>query len=148
MIHPGDYDSYLFRKQVTVAQGSTRVAAKGVSQDTSKQRAGGNQPEKGRKGRSRSAEEELRRDLSREARRLARRIDEIDATLVAQEAQTTQLEALFSSPDQFEDTAQLAASGEQYQVLKKEAQSLWEEWERLSLEAKRIDDRLGELRAP
>ncbi len=57
------------------------------------------------------------------------------------------MEALFSSPDQFEDAAQLATSGEQYQVLKREAQSLWEEWEGLSLEAERIDTRLGELEA-
>ncbi len=148
MIHPGDYDSYLFRKQAAVAQGSTRVAANGVNHDASKQGSAGNQPAKRRKGRSRSTEEELRRDLSREARRLVRRIDEVDATLVAQEAQIAQLEALFSSPDQFENTAQLASSGEQYQVLKREEQSLWEEWERLSLEASRIDGRLGELRAP
>ena len=64
-----------------------------------------------------------------------------------QEARIAQLEALFSSPDQFEDAAQLATSGEQYQVLKREAQSLWEEWEGLSLEAERIDSRLGELEA-
>jgi ATP-binding cassette subfamily F protein 3 len=148
LIHAGDYDSYLFRKQETVAQGSTRVDANGVNHDASKQGSAGNQPAKERKGRSRSAEEELRRDLSREARRLVRRIDEIDATLVAQEAQIAQLEALFSSPDQYKDTAQLATSGEQYQVLKREAESLWEEWERLSLEAKSIDGRLAELNAP
>jgi ATP-binding cassette subfamily F protein 3 len=148
LIHAGDYDSYLFRKQATVAQGSTRVDANGVNHDASKQGSAGNQPAKERKGRSRSAEEELRRDLSREARRLVRRIDEIDATLVAQEAQIAQLEALFSSPDQYKDTAQLATSGEQYQVLKREAESLWEEWERLSLEAKSIDGRLAELNAP
>ena len=59
----------------------------------------------------------------------------------------TSLEALFSSPDQFEDTAQLATSGEQHRVLKREMQSLWEEWETLSLEAESIHSRLGELEA-
>jgi len=64
---------------------------------------------------------------------------------VALEARVAQLEALFSNPDQFEDAAQLATSGEQYRVLKREAQLLLEEWERLSLEAERIESRLGEL---
>jgi len=143
----GDYDSYLYQKQVEIAQGSPGVIANGVGSDASKQGSADNRPAKTRSRRPRSAEEELRRALSREARRLAMRIGEIDTTLVAQEARIAQLEALFSSPDQFEDAAQLAASGEQYQVLKREAQSLWEEWERLSLEAERIDSRLGELEA-
>ena len=146
MIFPGDYDSYLYRKQAHIAQGSTRVVPKEVD-DASKQGSAGNQPAKRRTRRTRSAEEELRRALSREARRLAMRIEEIDATLKAQEASIGQLESLFSSPDQYEDAAQLATSGEQYRVLKRETQSLWEEWERLSLEAERIDARLGELKA-
>ena len=66
---------------------------------------------------------------------------------MAQESQIAQLEALFSSPDQFEDTAQLATSGERYRVLKREEQSLWEEWERLSLEVESVESRLEELKA-
>ena len=145
MFFPGDYDSYLYRKQVAVGQGSTGVVANGASHDSSKQGSAGNRPPRRRSGRPRTAEEELSRGLSREARMLAIRIDEIDATLVAQEARIAQLEALFSRPDQFEDAAQLATSGEEYQVLKRETQSLWEEWERLSLEAETIRSRLGEL---
>ena len=146
-LFPGDYDSYLYRKQMVAAQGSTRVAANGAGQGPAKQVSAGNRPPRTRSGRPRSAEEELRRDLSTEARRLTMRIDEVGATLVAQEARIGQLEAMFSSPDQFEDAAQLATSGEQYRVLKADAQSLWEEWERLSSEAERIDSRLGELEA-
>ena len=146
-LFPGDYDSYMYRKQVEISQGSTRAIANGVGHDGSKQGSAGNQPARGRPGRPRSAEEELRRALSREARSLAKRIDEIDATLVSQEARIAQLETLFSHPDRFEDAAQLAHSAEQYRVLKEEAQSLWEEWERLSLEADGVDRRLGELEA-
>ena len=104
-------------------------------------------PARRRSGRPRSVEEELRRTLSREARRLARRVEEIDATLVAHEARLAELETLFSSPDQFEDADHLATSGEEYRVLKRETQTLWEEWESLSAEAERIDGRLGELKA-
>ncbi|MCZ6614242.1 MAG: ABC-F family ATP-binding cassette domain-containing protein, partial [Chloroflexi bacterium] len=144
-VFPGDYDSYLYRKQGETAQDSARVVASGVGHDASAQGPAGNQPARParrRSGRPRSAEEELRRTLGREARRLAMRVEEINAILVANEARIAQLETLFSNPDQFEDAAQLAVSGEQYRVLKSETQSLWEEWERLSLEAERIDGRL------
>ena len=147
MFFPGDYDSYLYRKQVEAAQDSARVVANGVGYDALEQGSAGSRPARRRLGRPKSAEEELRRALSREARRLAMRIDEINTTLVAHEARIAQLEALFSSPDQFEDAAQLATSGDQYRVLKKDAQSLWEEWEGLSLDAERIDSRLEELKA-
>ena len=146
-LFPGDYDSYLYRKQVEITQGATRDAANGVGHDALKQGSAGDQPTKRRSGRPRSAEEELSRALVRQARRLAIRIDEIRATLASQEARISQLEALFSSPDQFEDANVLATSGEQYLVLKREAQSLWEEWERLSLEAEKVDNRLVELKA-
>ena len=43
---------------------------------------------------------------------LVMRIEERDATLVAQGARIAQLEALFSIPDQFEDAAQLATQPE------------------------------------
>ncbi len=145
MLFPGDYDSYLYRKQVETSRGSTRTIANGVGNDGSKPGSADNKPTRGRPGRPRSSEEELRRALSREARSLAKRIDEINASLVSQEARIAQLETLFSHPDRFEDAAQLATSAEQYRVLKEEAQSLWEEWERLSLEAEGINSRLGEL---
>ena len=142
---PGDYDSYLYRKQIETAQSTTGVIANKVGNLTLKQGSASNQSAKRRSGRPRSAEEELRRALSSEARKLATRIDEINATLVSQEARIARLEVLFSNPDQFEDAAQLATSAEQYGVLKEEAHSLWEEWEKLSLEAEGIDSRLGEL---
>lgn len=56
-----------------------------------------------------------------------------------------ELETLFSRPGEFEDHAQLASAGERYRVLKEEAGSLWEEWERLSVEAESIDSKLEAL---
>ena len=139
MIFPGDYDSYLYRKQTESTQGMGSAASK---EDLS-----GNTSTQGRSERTRSVEEELRRDLSKEARRLAMRVDAVNVKLEAYEAQFAQLEALFSNPGQFENNDQLAKSGEQYRVLKSEEKSLWEEWERLSLEAETVDSRLEELKA-
>ena len=141
---PGDYDSYLYRKQAEIAQVSSRVRVNGGGGHTSKQSPAGSRSAKKRSGRPLSAEEELRRDLSKQARKLAARIDEIDAILVVREARIAELETLFSQPDKFEDAAQIAASAEQYRVLKEEASLLWQEWEKLSLEAEGINSRLVE----
>ena len=75
------------------------------------------------------------------------RIEEINVSLVDREARIAELEAMFSNPDQFAELAQMAALGEQYRVLKEEAQSLWEEWETLSLDAESIDSQLVSMKA-
>ena len=54
---------------------------------------------------------------------------------------------MFSNPDLFDDPVQIATSGEQYRVLKEETQSLWEEWESLSLQAESIGSKLEGLEA-
>ena len=135
-VFPGDYDSYLHRKQLETTDGNSRVPADG---------AGDSRSTKERRESRRSVEDKLRRGLGKEARSLAIRIEKIDATLVSQEAQIARMEALFSNPDQIGDTTQLVTLGEQYQVLKNESQCLWEEWERLSLDAERVDIQLKEL---
>ncbi len=146
-VFPGDYDSYLYRKQNANAQGSATSVANGAGNGASGQGTASNRPSKRRSGRPLSAEEELRRVLGREARRLVKRIDEIDARLVDHETRITELEAMFSNPDQFSDATQLAVSGKQYREIKEKTQTLWEEWETLSLEAERIDSRLEGLKA-
>ena len=77
---------------------------------------------------------------------MAIRIEEIDVSLSNREARITELETMFSQPNQSDDPAYFASAGEEYRVLKEEAESLWEEWERLSLEAENIDGKLAELR--
>ena len=88
-----------------------------------------------RSGRGLTAKEEEQRSLSRQARQLAIRIDEIGAAITERESLSAELEAMFSNPERFEDRTQMEASGERYRILKDEEKSLWEEWERLSLEA-------------
>ena len=144
---PGDYDSYLYRKQVESIEGAARVFAGKEDNHASKEDLPTKHLDRGRLARTRSVEEEVRRNLSKDASRLAMRVDAVNATLEAHLARIAQLEALFSSPGQFENADQLATSGEEYRVLKSEEQSLWEEWERLSLEVERVDGMLDELQA-
>ena len=73
------------------------------------------------------------------------RIEEINTLLTDREARIAELEAKFSQPGQFDGPAQLALAGQQYAVLKEQAGSLWEEWERLSAEAEGTAGRLAEL---
>ncbi len=140
-VFPGDYDSYLYRKQTETVKIGVNATANGAAGADS-----GQGPGRRRSGRPLSAEEDQRRLLNREARRLAMRIEEINVSLSGHEARITELETLFSTPDQFGDPEQLASSGEQYIVLKEEEQSLWDEWERLSLQAEEIDSKLVALK--
>ena len=140
-VYPGGYDDYLYRKQAESRNGSatsTGNGATGADPDAF--------PPRRRSGRPRSPEEDQRRSLGREARRLALRIEEIDASLSDREARITELEAMFSRPDRSDGPVHFAAAGKEYRVLKEEAGSLWEEWERLSLEAESIDRKLAELK--
>ena len=141
-VFPGDYDSYLYWKQTEDGKRNANSTANGATDDAS-----GLGPVKKRPGRPVSAEEEQRRSLGREARRLAIRIEEITVLLADNEARIAELEAMFSNPDQFGEPSQIAASAEQYRVLQEEAQSLWEKWESLSLEAETIESKLVELKA-
>ena len=140
-VFPGDYDSYLYWKQTETGKKSVNATSNGAAGDASVP-----SPARRRSGRPVSDEEEQRRSLGREARRMAARIEEITVLLADNEACIAELEAMFSRPDQFGEPAQIAASAEQYRVLKDEAQSLWEEWERLSLEAETIESKLAELK--
>ncbi len=139
-VFPGDYDSYLHWKQTETRNGSASPTSNGAAPVASRQG-----PARRRSGRPLTPEDEQRRSLNREARKLAGRINEISVSLSEREGRIAELEAMFSEPDQFGDPSQIAASAERYAALKGEAESLWDEWERLSLEAEDIDSQLEAL---
>ena len=140
-VYPGDYDTYLYRKQTETRNGSANPADNGATGAALEP-----VPTRRRSGRPISAEEGQRRSLSKEARRLAMRIEEIGVLLSGSEARIAELETMFSQPDQSDGPAHFASAGEQYRVLKEEAGSLWDEWGRLSLEAENIDSKLAVLK--
>jgi ATP-binding cassette subfamily F protein 3 len=136
---PGDYDSYLYRKQAGNTPAPAVVVPRGNGSSN------GSSP--GRPGQKRSDVEELRRNLTRESKRLAIRVDEINASLETYGANIAKLEKKFANPEKFKDSDQLAASAEQYKQFKNEEQTLMDEWESLSLEAETVDGQLAELNA-
>ena len=141
-VFPGDYDSYLYRKQTETDKRSANSRANGTA---------GNAAKRGqamsRSGQPTGAEERQRRSLTKEAHRLAMQIENINVSLVDHETRIAELEAMFSSPNLFDEPTQIVSSGEQYRVLTEEVQSLWDEWERLALEAENVDNKLAALKA-
>ncbi len=135
----GGYDDYLYRKQSEATNGVAAPAVNGTIDAAPVQSRGR------RRGRPLDDAEIERRSLRSEARRLAMRIEELGASLSDRESRIAELEAMFSQPDRFDGPAHLASAGEEYGALKEEARRLWEEWERLSLEAEDVDGRLEGL---
>ena len=140
-VFPGDYDSYLYRKQQEAETKPAQPDSNGKKPDAPDDAKGGR-----RARRPLSAKEEERRALSSQSRKLAIRIDEIGAAIAERETLSAELEAMFADPEQAGKWAQLEASGERYRILKEEEQSLWDEWERLSLEAEDVERKLAELK--
>ena len=142
-IFPGDYDSYLHWKQQEAQAKPAANGSNGAKPGTTGDAKRGRRPHR----RPLTAEEEQQRTLGRKARQLAARIDEIGGAIAEREAQTSELEAMFSNPELFADRSQIESSAERYRVLKEEEQSLWDEWERLTLEAEDVERMLAELKA-
>ena len=140
-VYSGDYDGYLFWKQ---QESETRPAASsnGVDPEAPVRPRRGRRPQ-----RVLTAEQEEQRALGRRARKLTDRIDEIAAAISESESVTSELETMFADPGLFADRAQMEASGERYQALKAEEHNLWEEWERLSMEAEDVERSIEELKA-
>ena len=142
-VFSGDYDSYLHWKR---QQAETKPAP--ASSNSNESEASGNATTSRRRSRRPlTAKEEEQRILSRQARQLAARIDEIGAAITERETLASELEAMFADPERFDDLTQIEASSERYRILKEEEQSLFDEWERLSLEAEDVDRKLIELNA-
>ena len=137
-VFPGDYDSYLYSKQMRV---NKTAVTRRVSNASKKAPSGR------RRGRRIGAEEQLRRSLTKEANKLARQLERVSVSLTDHEARIGELEAMFSNPDLFDDPSKITASGEEYRLLKEETKSLWEEWERLSLASESVVGKLARLEA-
>ena len=138
-VYPGDYDGYLYRKQIDEekkqkASATTKDRRKRV---TEKPRSDG-------RGRRRIDVAEMkRRTLAKEGRRLGELIEDVTASLSEREARIVELEAMFGNPDLYDEVGRVAGLSKEYGDLKAEVAELWREWERLSLKAEEIDGELN-----
>ena len=141
VVFPGDYDSYLHWKEQQEQVDSPPVSSNGTNPEEAGKARNGR-----RSRRPLTAEEEEQRALGRQARKLAARIDEIGTAISDRESISAELEAMFADPERFDDLSEIETTSERYRLLKEEEQSLWDEWEQLTLEAEDVDRRLVELR--
>ena len=140
-VYSGDYDSYLQWKKLEDEEKPAPVSSNGHQpEDVAKTRNGR------RSRRPLTPQEEQQRELGRQARKLSVRIDEVGAAISERESLAAELEAMFADPERFDDLSQIEVSSERYRLLKEEEQSLWDEWERLSLEAEDVDRQMVELK--
>ena len=143
-VFPGDYDGYLYRKEREDEMRSASTGGKGKTSDSSNgaRQSGSN----GRRSRRIvTPDTRQQRALTKQARQLADRIDKISAAIAEREALTSELEAFFADPERIDYQTKLEESGKRYRTLQEEQKSLWEEWERVSLEAEDVERTLVEL---
>jgi ATP-binding cassette subfamily F protein 3 len=152
-IFPGDYDSFLYRKEhgvlpeveeeevtepevkvdetdVEIDDGLDWIAVKPRSRRKPKPPA---DPKIARQKR-----------LQQESIEIARRIIENETQLVQLETQLMEIESSFSKQELYDKSAQVQANMQKHHQLKTDIQQLTEEWEKLSLEAERIKGELEE----
>ncbi len=132
-VFPGDYDSYLYKKEE-----EERLKA---SDEEGKDRSIGCPPTTvPRNGRKQiSSEERLQRTLKKQSIELPRQITEVERRLASLESEIGDLEVLFAAPDFYRDHVKAADCLERHELLKRDIQRLTEEWERLSLAAEEVN---------
>ncbi len=138
-VYPGDYEGYLYRKQIDE---ETKQKANATTQDRRKRVTEKPRPD-GRGRRRIDVAEMKRRTLAKEGRRLGELIEDVTASLNEREARIVELEAMFGNPDLYDEVGRVAGLSKEYGDLKAEVAELWREWERLSLKAEEIDGELN-----
>jgi ATP-binding cassette subfamily F protein 3 len=136
-VFPGDYESYLYWKESRGEEApvNTKIPESVTVKDIS--------PRLKAKERKR-LEGEIRNSYFQRSNPVKQRITEIEAEIVQLESRFNELERQFSSEEHYQDNAQVVDSIEQHRVLKKQINSLSEEWEQLSLEAERLKSEFEE----
>lgn len=138
-VYPGDYDGYVYRKQIEEGQ---QLA--GAPNDN----GAADKPRSTTKRRKRvGANEMRRRTLTTQGRRLAEQTDTVTATLAKREARIAELESMFGSPNLYDEPERIADLGREYRESKAEVERLWSEWEKLSSQTEKINHELTTLNA-
>ncbi|MBF8278547.1 MAG: transporter related protein, partial [Candidatus Brocadiaceae bacterium] len=121
-VFPGNYDDYLYKKEMASKITVELVETSKSGEKTQKTITGSNNQRL--KGKFRQVgipiEDELQKTLNRENLKIAKRIAEKESKLANLEAQLAEIESLLSNPDQYGDASQIAGAGKKYSLLKEE----------------------------
>ena len=142
-VYPGDYDGYLYRKQVEADARNASATANGKIADNASEYDWAKRSYSPPANNQIDADERRLQSLKDESRRLAKQIEDLSRSLSEREARISELDEAFSDPELYDDPDRIAASGKEYRALKAEVDRLWGEWEELSAEADRVDDEMA-----
>ncbi len=149
-IFPGDYDSFLYRKE----HGTPPPVEEDAEPETAQTVAEGGEFDDGldwiavkpptRRKPKPPADPKIARQkrLQQESAEITQQIADNETRLVRLETQLMELESSFSERELYGNSAQVQANMQKHHQLKADIQHLTEEWEKLSLEAERVK---GEL---
>jgi ATP-binding cassette subfamily F protein 3 len=146
-IFPGDYDSYLYRKEhgilSPVAEENTepeapQPVAEAEEFDDGLEWIAVRPPPRRKPKPPLDPKIARRKQLQQESKEVAQRIAENETRLVQLETQLMEIESSFSKQEFYGNSAQVQADMQKHHQLKADIQRLTEEWEKLSLEAERV----------
>ena len=139
IVYQGNYDEYLAWKEgLKFEEAENSATEKGGPANKAKENGPARDTSPRELQRQRKiAAGELRNNYYRTSSPLKKRVGEIEAELAKLEKEYRDLEAYFSSPDNYGDSAKITAATIRHHELKQVIARLAEEWEKLSLEAER-----------
>jgi ATP-binding cassette subfamily F protein 3 len=152
-IFPGDYASYLYRKEhgapPPVVEKEPEIEASApVEEDEFDDGRGWiavRQPPKRKPKPPADPKIALLKRLQQASKEIAKQLADNEAQLATNEAQLAGIEAAFAEPEFYANTSEVQATMEKHHQLKLDIQRLTAEWESLSLEAERLKGELAEV---
>ncbi|MGP8078984.1 MAG: ABC-F family ATP-binding cassette domain-containing protein [Dehalococcoidales bacterium] len=152
-IFPGDYAGYLYRKEhgapppVEKEESAPEVEQGAVEEEKYDDGRGWiavRPPPRKKPKLPADPRIALQKRLLQESKDVAKRLTDNETQLAACESQLTEIEAAFAKPEFYKDSEAVQATMEKHHQLKEDIQRLTAEWEKLTLEAERVNGELAE----
>jgi ATP-binding cassette subfamily F protein 3 len=150
-VFPGDYDSFLYRKEhgspaaeeETVIEPQTEITEPQIEEIDDGLDWIASKPRSRRKPKPPPDPRIARqKHLQQQNSEITKRISENETRLVNLDTQLMEIESSFSKQELYGNSAQVQSNMQKHHQLKAEIERLTEEWEKLSLEAERVKQEL------
>ena len=153
-VFPGDYAGYLYRKEhgapLPVAEKNpepevVKIEPEEEEFDDGRGWIAVRQPPKRKPKPPADPKIALQKRLQQESKEVAERLTDNETQLSECERQLAEIEAAFTRPEFYKDSEEVQTTMEKHHQLKIDIQRLTEEWEKLTLEAERVNGELAEV---
>lgn len=134
-IFPGDYDSYVYRKN---SHDSDKMLRSDEAKENPHKQSGFSGDIGSRDSYTVLLSNDERRLLAKTARQLTARGEKIATQIENLDFQIAELERSFVNPETFKDASELIVATGSHKTLKDETQALWNEWSDIAIELESI----------